>query len=642
MKPLIEKLKMKLGLWRGYILLGLRSGWLPLALIILLVIQSHLFNVWLNINPHDYIVRRTVSAAALGWLLFGPGILLKEKIKFWYLGLASLAAAVIFVLQFLYYSYSGGFLQPAAFSYISEGMTIFGVVQTLLTFSLLVFITGPVLVIAAWILARQGKIIDMPLPKKGKIVMAVIIMACVIFGNGYLFLRESMEGGFTYIYEYKRLYNTNRLVSKVGILNFSIGNLVSFGLQTDTATAADINFATRWLEEHQRTSTPGKKFGVARGRNLIIIQVESLENAVVGEKINGQEITPHLNKLASEGLYFPNYYAPIGPGSTADAEFSTLNSLYPLMDKVAFLQYAKNEYTALPELLTNNGYHTFALHGDVPSFWNRANMYPKLGYEKWFGKKEYTIPRAIGIYDLGDEDFFSQSIPKLQTFPQPFMATLITLTSHAPFQLPADLQKLTIPPTSTLSQLHRDYVQSVHYTDAAIGTFIAQLKTANLYDNSLIVIFGDHGSFTKIGSGLGKNQTAFGELQNSQVPLIILAPGAKLNGVNQMPASHLDFYPTIAHLLGMTLPSTIFGQDILATKTPLVIHRNLISGTIKNILTDKLAYQAALDGIFAHGICLQLPGKKELPADACWSLYDKKEDLVKVSDLIIKGNLISK
>ncbi|MEK7644196.1 MAG: LTA synthase family protein, partial [Patescibacteria group bacterium] len=614
---------------------------MPLALIALLVLQTHFFNIWLGLDPNQYLVRRTASAAALGFLLFGPAVLLKKKTGAWYLGVISSATAIIFICQFLYYSYSGGFLQPTAFFYLRQGLTVLDTVKTLLSFRLLVFLFGPIIVIIAGWWERREKISEPEeLSKKDKIAISIVIFLAVTLGNGYLFLRETMEGGFTYIYEYKRLFDVNLFVSKVGILNFSIGNIVASGLRADKATAAEIDFAKQWVKKHVKPPTAGEKFGVARGRNLIIIQIESFENAVINEKVNGQEITPILNKLVADGLYFSNYYAPIGPGTTADAEFMSLNSLFALPDRVAFIDYAHHDYAALPSLLAKNGYQTFALHGDVPSFWNRANMYPKLGYQKWYGRKDYTIPRKIGAYDLGDKDFFLQSIPIIKTFPQPFLATLITLTSHVPYQLPPDLQKLTIPSDSPLHPYHRDYLQSAHYADESIGAFVAELKANNLYENSLIAIFGDHGSFTNIGAGLGKNKTAFAELQNSQIPLILIAPDADLHGVVDKPASHLDFYPTVAHLLGINPPPSILGQDLLTTKTPLVIHRNLISGTIKNIISDKLAYEAAPDGIFSHGICLALPEKKKLSPDECQTLYDNKEDLVRVSDTIIKGGLV--
>ena len=76
-----------------------------------------------------------------------------------------------------------------------------------------------------------------------------------------------------------------------------------------------------------------------------------------------------------------------------------------------------------------------------------------------------TIPREIGAFGLGDVDFFDQAAPKLQSFPQPFMATLITLSSHTPFQIPADLETLDIPSSSDLTWIQYQYLESIHYTD---------------------------------------------------------------------------------------------------------------------------------------------------------------------------------
>lgn len=638
----LEIIAAKLRRLRGLFLHGLRYSWLTFSLIALLVIQSHAFNFWLDVNPTEYLVRRTLSSAALGFLLFGPAFLMSKKIKYWYLGIMSSATALLFAVQFLYYEYAEGFLQPSAFSYFREGATMFSAVKILLSWRMLIFAAGPILVAAAHILTRRGLIKEPALSKKWKIAMTALTLFSVIFGNGYLFLREATEGGFSYIYEYHRLANVNRLVSKVGILNFSIGNAVWFGLQTDEVSAADMNALKAWTENRPKTATAttSEQFAMARGRNLIIIQVEALENAVIGEKIGDGEITPNLNALAGEGLYFPNYYAPVGPGTTADAEFMTQTSLFALPDKVAFICCARRNYAALPALLKQQGYATANLHGDVPSFWNRANMYPRLGYEKIFGRNDFTVSREVGAYKLSDEDFFAQAVPKLKALPRPFMATLITLSSHMPFELPVDLNTFPIPPDAKLTTLQKNYVQSVHYADAAIGKFIADLKAADLYDNSLIAVFGDHGSFTDIEKILVKPHTVSLELQKSQVPLILLAPGTALKGVGYASGSHLDFYPTVANLLGVAPPDPVFGQNLLNAKTPAVVHRRLISGTIKSILTDKLAYESSPDGVFEDGNCLELPGKKRLPIAACRIIYEEKEKDIRASDMIVKGNLI--
>jgi len=203
------------------------------------------------------------------------------------------------------------------------------------------------------------------------------------FGYKYLLDTEKREWGNTSRL-YTDVYDLKSLVGKMGIINFFIEDTFKFALRSKLITSEDIVFLKNFAEKRKAPETEGKYYGSQKGKNVIIIQVESLENAVINKTIGGQEITPGLNKLAKDGLYFDNFYAQVGPGNTADAEFSTMNSLYPLSDDVVFIAYAKNQYLALPKLLKNNGYGTYSLHGDVPTFWNRANIYPGLGYQKSF------------------------------------------------------------------------------------------------------------------------------------------------------------------------------------------------------------------------------------------------------------------
>jgi phosphoglycerol transferase MdoB-like AlkP superfamily enzyme len=636
-----------------------RTGWLPLVLVAIFVLQNHLFNLWLKIVPGEYVLRRTVVTAALGILLFGPAIFLSKRFRYWYLAIISLIVAAIFTAQYLYYSYSGGFLQASALFYAGEGLAILPTVKTLLNWHLIVFAAGLFAAVGGsfchpratsgiqsilggrptkrdWIPAFAGMT-----TAKQKLIAAASIALLVAAGYGYLFLVERNEPeNIANVFKYGQLYDVNSLVGKTGVVNFFLGDAVALALHAGKVSTADLSFA-KVYEAKQLPLAPNSDFGSLAGRNVIMIQVESLENAVIGQKYSGQEITPNLNKLAASGMYFSNYYSPIGPGTTADAEFMTLNSLYPLPDTVAFIQYAYDKYTALPALLKQNGYGTYSMHGDAPSFWNRANIYPQLGYEKWFSAGDYTIPRKIGNYDLGDKDFFSQSLPKLESLPQPFMATLITLTSHTPFIIPNDLQTLNMPPPTNLSQLQWEYLQSIHYTDQAIGDFIDGLKKAGLYDNSLILIYGDHGSFTGIADALGVKNSIFPDLQTSQVPMIILAPGTKLKGEKTTPASHLDVYPTVADLLGIKAPPEVFGHDMIDGNGTVALSRNLVSGTVNSILTATLAFHAGSDGQFADGECLAMPEKKTLDLSACKSIYDAESDAVKASDIMVKGNLIS-
>jgi phosphoglycerol transferase MdoB-like AlkP superfamily enzyme len=185
----------------------------------------------------------------------------------------------------------------------------------------------------------------------------------------------------------------------------------------------------------------------------------------------------------------------------------------------------------------------------------------------------------------------------------------------------------------------------VHYVDGAIGQFIKDLKARGIYDDSLIAIYGDHGSFTDTESQmrLANNMTPNG-LTNSQVPLILLSKDLNktLKGSVTTPGSHLDLYPTVANLLGVKTPATIFGKDLLNTKYAVMTHRDPYTDAITNILTTKLVYRGADDGIFENGSCALASNSSVLPIADCSDLYERQAENIRASDLIVRGNLLKR
>ncbi len=615
---------------------------LPLLLVVLFVIQNEAFNYWLNIYSRTYFYRLLWVTFGLGVVFYGPALLFgtnNKRYKYWYLFLVSFLVSLLFIAQFLYYRYSQSFLQFSAIKYLDQAGSVAGTIKILLTPELLLFISNLIVVIVAYFITGKKKS-EFSLPNWEKVIIILAMICVVFFGYKYLLYTEKKEWGSTSRL-YTDVYDLKALVGKMGIMNFFLEDTLKYALRSNLVSEADKDFLKIFAQNRAVAPVSKNYFGLDRKKNLIIIQVESLENAVINKKIYGQEITPNLNKLATEGLYFNNYYTQVGPGNTADAEFATMNSLYPLADDVVFINYAKNTYKALPQLLVKNGYKTYAMHGDVPTFWNRSNIYPGLGYQKAYGLADYKVTRPVGQgpSDLGDEDLFSQSVPRLESFKEPFMATLITMSLHTPFILPNDLQTLDIPENMNLPWMQTAYLQSAHYTDKAIGEFIDQLKNDGLYNNSVIFIWGDHGSFTDISSALGQ-KNILPELKNSQVPMIILNSGVKSQTINT-PASHLDIYPTITNLLGINPPKSILGQDLLNTKNPVETHFELVSGGIDVILSSKLSYQADESGVFANGLCTSVLDKKTLPITDCQNIYTEQSNNLKASNIIVRGNLLS-
>ncbi len=620
---------------------------LPVFLMALFVVQNLVFNSWVHLTPNPQILFLILESFTLGVLLYGPAVLLRNRVRFAYLFSISLIISLIFISQYLYFSFYGGFLQASALRYASQLNAEWSTVSTLLTPRILLFLLNVFAVLLAFTIPRKEQAHMAQLFRHEKLIASAVCVAIVTLGYG-IPIAYSANGWQKIIHPSQTLHELNsftfspdQTVQEIGICNYYLGDIIGTLSRSIPVTQDDVLFVQQQLSE-KPALTRGARFGIARGDNLIFIQVESLDDAVIGQEIGGQEITPNLNALSKQGLYFDKYYTQIGPGNTADAEFVTLNSLYPLTNTVAFIDFAHNAYEALPDLLTKNGYHTYALHGDVPDFWNRANIYPSLGYEDQISKSEFTSTET-GFETLDDDDFLSQSAQKIASFQDPFMATVITLSSHTPFLIPEKYQELQFPPDSALSTRQKNYLQSIHYTDEALGAFIDMLKSEGVYSHSLIAIYGDHGSSTGISSQIGTTtDTTVPNLDNSHVPLILLssALNATLKGTVTTPGSHLDLYPTVANLLGLKAPKGIFGQDLLSTKTPVVTHRDPYSGIITTILTPTRAYVSAASGLFADGSCLQMPERTALPLQDCQKLYDQQSAHIQASDLIIRGNLL--
>lgn len=620
----------------------------PLPLVAIFVLQNHFFNVWTHLYPNHNLASLLLGSTTLGILLFAPSIVIRPVYRYWYLLFMSIFTSAIFLSQYLYFSFFESFMQASALKYAWQAGPQFGTIMTLIDPRLLIFTLNTVLVLILFVIARKTRLYELTLIGREKMIAAVTIGVFVCIGYGMHLINEDnglykITHPFQTIHELGSFtYSPHHTIQKIGIANYYIGDLIGMMLRTTVVTKADVHFVES-LFQNKDTEQPDALFGTARGKNLIVIQVESLESSVMGKTIDGKEITPNLNKLAKEGLYFTNYFTQVGPGNTADAEFVTLNSLYPLTNTVAFVDFANNTYEALPKLLTQHGYRTYSLHGDVPDFWNRARIYPALGYEKAISKEYYGVTEE-DFETLSDHDFFTQSAQKMTAFPQPFMATLMTLTSHTPFVIPERHQTLSIPINTPFTQNQKDYLQSIHYTDATIGAFIADLKEKDLYKNSLIVIYGDHGTQTDIHTILtpATPENTLTSLEPNHVPLIIINPssGTAMKHTKAIPGSHLDLYPTIVHLLGMKTPRNTLGQNLLTTKHPVVVHRDPYFQVITSILTPHRAYENTTTGEFQEGTCIEIPSKKQLPLIECKELYDTQLASTEASDLLVKGNLL--
>lgn len=312
------------------------------------------------------------------------------------------------------------------------------------------------------------------------------------------------------------------------------------------------------------------EYGQYKGKNLIMIQVESLQEFVINRKYNGKEITPNLNKFIGESAYFDNCYYQISLGHTSDAEFLTNNSLYPLKDSSLYMTKYNNTFNALPQVMDDNGYNTFAIHGNKASFWNRGIIYNKYGFNNFYSLEKLKDNDTIAM-GLSDRSFLNQSIDIINKSKQPFYSFMITLTSHGPF----DVNNNFCKGTDTISK----YYNAINYTDKCLGEFIDKLKKNGVLDNSILVVYGDHNAMT-IGDKkdfckvLNKNLNNDYNWQAYQkIPLIMRFPNGQNKGINHNSVGQVDVMPTIAKLYGLGKINYL-GENLFDNKNHLVVLRD--------------------------------------------------------------------
>lgn len=324
-------------------------------------------------------------------------------------------------------------------------------------------------------------------------------------------------------------------------------------------------------------------FGIAEDRNVIVIQVEAMQNFVLGAFYDGQEITPNLNKLIkNDSFYFDHYYYQIGGGNTADAEFHVNNSLFAPESNAAYMQYADNTYYGLPHLLKNKGYSgAYAYHGYIASFWNREYAYPGQGFDDYISLEDFEQNDVFGM-GLSDRQLFTQSMELLKTYKEPFYAFYITLSSHYPYGIPIAERDIVLKPEDEQT-LFGLYIQSMNYVDKCIGEFIDMLEESGLYENTMLVIYGDHYG---LGNTDVENAKRFTELTGRDytlydmfnVPLIINVPGINHNEVVSIAGGHIDTLPTMLYLLGITNDKAVmFGQNLIEAEIGFVCQQTHMS-----------------------------------------------------------------
>ncbi|EJE97401.1 LTA synthase family protein [Liquorilactobacillus mali] len=569
-----------------------------------------------------------------GLLLLGIALYFRGKKSYWIMMIIDLLASLLLFANILYYREFSDFLSVGIIKSSGSvsnnlGLSIMEIIQPS---DFLVFLDVVVLG-----LLLIFKIIKVDKKRTNfKLAGAITALSVVLFAINLSVSEKDRPQLLT------RTFDNNYIVKYLG-LNFYAGyNVYETYKESSTranASSNDLKSVLSYLKKN-RVSSNISYYGKAKGKNVFIFHLESFQQFLINYKVDGKEVTPNINKFYSDSntLSFDNFFNQVGQGKTSDAETMLENSLFGLPSGSVMTQYGtSNTFQALPAILDQKGYTTAAFHGDVGSFWNRDNTYKSWGYQYFFDDDYYKQKTDYSVgYGLKDKIFLKQATKYIQQLPQPFYAKLITVTNHYPYEL--DKQNQTIAKTTTGDKTVDGYVQTAHYLDQAFGEFISYLKKSGLYNNSMIVVYGDHYGISNnhkkaIAQLLGKKSVSSYDLAMFQkVPFMIHMNGLK-GGINHTYGGEIDVMPTLEDLLGIDSSNMIqLGNDLLSeNRNQTVAFRDgdYVSPTYSKI--GSKVYDSS------GNLVKNLTAEQKAQVDSMQSHTDK---VLSLSDKIVTGDLL--
>ncbi len=575
------------------------------------------FTTRLNIPPFSHIlnVKMVISTIAVILIIASFIFLLFNKKRLWALLIINMVLSTVIIADTLYFRYYNNPITIPVLQQIGLVGPLGESITNLMTQKDIIFVLDlPFLLAGALILNRDR------LPDFNRLKRLIIFIS--------LFLIGLASFSIVYANTHKDIFSfdKNYIAVRLGILYYHAEDTKSFikeniltsrSLSQEEKAAIDGFFGSR--------QTQGTDFnGIARGKNIIMVQSEALQEFLINKTIEGKEITPNLNRLIKDSLYFDNFYFQAAGGKTSDAEFLANTSLYPLNEGAVYFRYPSNTYLSLPNLLKAQGYTSACYHAYDPSYWNRSTAYGAIGFDAFYSRDDFEPGEKAG-WGLSDAGMFIQALDKMD-ISKPFYSFLITLSCHYPFD---DYKNYDFDVGDFEGTFLGNYIKGQNYADACIGILIEQLKARGLYDDTLLLLYGDHYGIPKLEGGndlmkfMGVKNNSFEWAKLQKVPLIIHYPGLRNGETDSTVSGQIDILPTIANLMGFEAPSAM-GKDLLNTDKGYAVLRN------SSVITDHYLYWSDDDTIY--DTATGQPAEQGRYDDELKS-YQKQ---LKISDIIIQ------
>ena len=595
----------------------------------------------------------------------------KPKNRFKYYFTWSIILTLVCFINSIYYT---NYVSFTSFSLLATSLQLAGVsdaLGTIMEIKDFVYWWAPLMLIFAHRkLLKSGYYSKVKTAEKVRISVLKCLVAAAIVAGAFI---STLTG--TDLSRLYKQWNREYVVMKFGIYVYQSNDLIA-SLKPQISPLFGYDTAAKefreYYEEYPQDSEDNEYTDILKGKNIIVIHAESFQNFVMDTEINGVELAPNMKKLASEGMYFSNFYSQESVGTSSDSEFTYSTSLLPASSGTVFVSYWDRYYPSIQKYLSNDGYYVFSMHANKGNMWNREVMHKQLGYDRFYNyTKDYDIDETIGL-GLSDKSFFRQSVQKIKKINKKYdkyYGLLIMLTNHTPFEGLEDTTdldltytyKTTDPETGEETEVVNNYLKdttlgkyftTVHYADQAIGELVDNLDKEGLLDDTVLVIYGDHDAKIKrseydyyynynpeTDSKYSSDDPRYDEFTkyeyelNRKVPFIIWTKDKdlqkKINKKVTTVTGMYDVLPTLGNMLGIDTPYAL-GHDVFSTDDHFVVFPN------GNWITDKMYYDSQNDE------AIMLDEDAVIGKDYIEKYSQRAEKEVSVSNDIIVHDLIKK
>ena len=546
--------------------------------LIAIVLKSILFQGFLTSeNPYDFDFNKGYSTAksfliyyyAFTLFILSFALLFKGKGRIIYLFATDFFITVLIIADLGYFR---GFLTMPSALILTQTSNADNMGATILSmfskYDALFFIDF--IILGLYVFFSRNLITKVKRRAPISFIVSIIISVCYIGYvpfNLHVLKNEDVKNGW--IFSNYDPTNTAKFFSPIGYHAFDLYTVYRdskpYKLTEDEQSQIN-NFFIKKQE-----NLPANDYaGMFKGKNLIVIQVESLESFIIGKEVNNKKITPVMDNLINTGLYFPNICEQVNEGTSSDSDLMINTSMLPVRRGSTFFRYPNTTYNSLPLLLEDEGYSTTAIHPDKGSFWNYVGGLTGIGFQKFTDSFSFNGDEQIGM-GISDESYFKQVVPMLKDMKDPFYSFNITLTNHGPFDLPAEYRTLELDSELNNSELG-GYFEGVNYTDTAIGNFLKSLDSEGLLDNTVVVIEGDHTGIHKYYDNsiekLSKTEEWYHNTGTPTVPFIIWNKDIPSPKTFETIGGQIDIMPTLLYAMGVPSEKyshTALGRNLLNT-----------------------------------------------------------------------------